>query len=121
MNKLRLHTFVLIIIVISGCNALAQEDGIRIRFKAGKTSATLRGTVAKGGPDFYLLSVRAGQKLSIRVKGAVSFGVDGPERALTSDDANMTWTATVGSDGDYRIRVYSKGAVEGYTLIVSVV
>ncbi|HSE21902.1 MAG TPA: hypothetical protein VLB68_09595 [Pyrinomonadaceae bacterium] len=121
MKTLRLSAAIIIAILISGFTTVAQDDGIRIKFKAGKTSATLRGTVAKGGPDFYLLRVRAGQKLSIRVKGAVSFGVDGPEQELTTDDANITWTATVGSDGDYRIRVYSKGAIQNYTLIVSVV
>lgn len=102
-------------------NVLGQNEGTRISFSRGATSATVKGTVAKGGPDFYLVGARAGQTMTIKVTGQVSFGVDSPEGRLTEDDGNTNWSAELPADGDYKIKVFSSGGAQNYSLTVSIV
>jgi len=101
-------------------NAFAQDDGTRIKFARGATSATVKGTVAKGGPDFYLVGAKAGQTMTLKTTGKVSFGIDAPDGRLTEDDANTNWSEELTADGDYKIRVYSAGGAQNYSLTVSI-
>src|SRR5437868_2997781 len=90
--------------------AFGQDDATRITFKRGASSATVRGTVAKGGPDFYVVRAGEGQTMTVSVTGSVSFGIDSPdEESMTDDDGNKYWSDELPDDGDYRIRVYSFG------------
>src|SRR5687767_3818090 len=104
-----------IILLFLLTNVPAQQDdaaAARISFKRGESAATVRGTAAKGGPDFYLVGARAGQKMTVKATGKVSFGIDSPDSALTEDDGNAFWSAELPADGDYKIRVYSKGGAQ---------
>ncbi len=109
-----------LILLLLLTNALAQDDGTRISFKRGATAATVKGTVAKGGPDFYLIGAKAGQKMTVKVTGKVSFGIDSPVDTLTEDDGNTNWSEELPADGDYKIRVYSFGGAQTYALTVSI-
>lgn len=101
--------------------ASTSQDGKQIRFRPGSSSRSVSGTVAKGGPDFYVVRARGGQKISVRVRGAVSFGVDSPTSGkLTGDDGKTSWSETLPEDGNFRIGVYSKGGVQKYSLTVSI-
>jgi len=101
--------------------ASTSQDGTRIRFKHGSSSTTVSGTVAKGGPDFYIVRARGLQKISIQAQGAVTFGVDSPTSGkLTGDDSKTSWSETLPEDGNFRIGVYSKGGVQKYSLTVSI-
>lgn len=102
-------------------NTFAQEDATRIRFKRGRSSVTIRGTVAKGGPDFYLVSARAMQRMTVKATGRVSFGIDAPNGAMTSDDSHTNWTGELSTFGDYKIRVYSSGGTQNYSLTISII
>lgn len=116
--KFLLSAFLSIVLLAATTFAL---DGTRLAFKKGKSSASVAGTVAQGGPDFYLVTGKAGQKIKISVKGKVSFGLTAPdEDRLTEDDANQTYTTELPSDGDYQIWVYSTGGAQKYTLSVSI-
>lgn len=101
-------------------NAFAQTDGTRIKFLRGAASATVKGTVAKGGPDFYLVNAKAGQTMTVKVTGKVSFGIDSPAGRLTEDDGNTNWSEELSADGDYKIKVFSSGGAQNYTLTVSI-
>lgn len=110
-------------VFLLGCFAFAvraQDEGARISFKRGSTSATVKGTVAKGGPDFYLVGAKAGQTMTVRSIGKVSFGLDSPDGNLTDDDGNTNWAGELPADGDYRIRVYSNGGAQNYSLTVAI-
>ncbi len=110
-----------LILLLLLTNAFAQSsDGTRISFKRGASAATVKGTVARGGPDFYLVGAKAGQKMTVKVTGKVSFGIDSPDEALTEDDGNTNWSEELPADGDYRIRVYSFGGGQNYSLTVSI-
>lgn len=111
-----------LILLLLLTNAFAQGsgDGTRISFKRGERAATVKGTVAKGGPDFYLVGAKAGQKMTVKVTGKVSFGIDSPEDTLTEDDGNTSWSEELPADGDYKIRVYSFGGGQNYSLTVSI-
>lgn len=101
-------------------NVFAQADGTRINFRRGKSAATVKGTVAKGGPDFYLVRAKAGQMMTVKVTGKVSFGIDSADERLTEDDGNTDWSEELPADGEYKIKVYSNGGVQNYTLTVSI-
>jgi hypothetical protein len=122
MNKHKpgIWTASLLALIFLITSAAAQSEGTRIKFAAGKTSATVRGTVAKGGPDFYLVGAKAGQTMTVAVTGKVSFGLDAPGGRLTEDDGNTNWRDVLPADGDYKIRVYSVGGAQAYTLTVSI-
>ena len=98
-----------------------QDEGTRVKFQRGSSSATLKGTVAKGGPDFYLVGAKAGQMMTVKATGKVSFGIDSPNGNLTADDGNTNWNGELPADGDYKIRVYSSGGVQNYSLTISIV
>jgi hypothetical protein len=102
-------------------NISLQEEGTRIRFKRGRSSATIKGTVAKGGPDIYLVGGRAMQRMTVKATGKVSFGIDAPNAAMTSDDSNVNWSGELSAYGDYKIRVYSSGGVQNYSLTISII
>ena len=95
-------------------------DGIRIKFKRGTSSATLEGTVAKGGPDVYVIGGKAGQTMSVTVIGKVSFGIAAPDNSIPRDDSNKKWMGKLPADGDYKISVFTSEAAESYKLIVTI-
>jgi hypothetical protein len=101
-------------------NALALDDGTRVNFRRGTSSATIKGTVAKGGPDFYLVGAKAGQTMTVKVTGKVSFGIDASGERLTEDDGNTNWSEELPSDGDYKVKVFSSGGAQNHTLTVSI-
>lgn len=105
---------------ICGVLTFAQDADTRISFKRGATSAIVSGTVAKGGPDFYLVSAKAGQTLSVKVTGKVSFGIFSGDERITEDDGSKTWSGELPADGDYQIKVFSEGGAQNYSLTVSI-
>lgn len=111
-NNLRFLSGSLLFLVILLSNAAAQDEGIRINFKRGTSSATVKGTVAKGGPDFYLVGAKAGQTMTVKVMGKVSFGIDSLGERLTEDDGNTSWSEKLPADGDYKIKVFSSGGAQ---------
>jgi hypothetical protein len=111
-------TALIITIMVAGVSAI--QDGTRIKFRRGATSATVRGTVADGGPDFYLVGGYGGQAIEVRVTGKVTFGIDSPEGNLTEDDGNTTFEGVLPADGDNTIKVYSRGGTQNYSLTVSI-
>lgn len=92
----------------------------RISFQRGRSSATVSGTVAKGGPDFWVIGAKAGQTMVVHVDGDVTFGLDSPRGQMTEDDGNTSWRGQLDFDGDHTIRVYSAGGVQKYSLTVSI-
>jgi hypothetical protein len=123
MNKFRtafLAGSVMVLMLLLSSAASAQVDGREIKFRGGRSAATVKGTVGKGGPDFYFLGAKAGQTMTIEVTGKVSFGVDSPDEALTDDDGNKIWSQELPADGNYKIRVYSLGGAQSYSLTVTI-
>ncbi len=98
------------------------QDGQRIRFQRGRSSATVNGTVAQGAPDFWIVGANRGQTMTVRVRGKVTFGMDSPRGTqMTEDDGEDTsHSVDLDFDGDYTIRVYSIGGVQDYSLSVSI-
>lgn len=118
--KAKILTMLVLSMMLLATNAFPQ-DGQRIKFKSGKSSAVVKGTVAQGGPDFWLVKAKQGQTLTVRVRGKVTFGMDSPRGQMTEDDGEDTsYSFDLDFDGDYTIRVYSGGGVQDYTLSVSI-
>ena len=96
------------------------SDGTRLEFKSGSTSTTVEGTVAKGGPDFYVIAGKAGQTMTINVTGLVTFGVAAPDDSFARDDGNKTWSKKLPVNGDYKIKVFSSDSAQSYKLTISI-
>lgn len=121
-NNLRVLTIAVGSLLFLLSNVFAfQDEGTRVKFQRGNSSIVLKGTVAKGGPDFYLVGAKAGQTMTVKAMGKVSFGIDSPNGALTSDDSKTNWSGELTAEGDYKIRVYSNGGVQNYSLTVSII
>ena len=97
----------------------------RIRFKPGRTTAVLRGTVTGRVSREYLLSAREGQHMTVHLsgqKGAV-FDITSPDRSGLSQLQIRDWEGDLPLSGTYRIHV--EGETENlparsYTLEVTV-
>lgn len=122
MKKLKIHflTGVVLMTLLLVTNTFPQ-DGTRIKFQRGSSTATVSGTVAQGGPDFWLVGAKKGQTMTVRVRGKVTFGMDSPKGQMTEDDGEDTsYSFDLDFDGDYQIRVYSPSGVQKYTLSVAI-
>lgn len=118
--KINFLTGIVLTALLLVTNAFPQ-NGTRIKFRRGSYSATVSGTVARGGPDFWIVGARAGQRMTVRVRGNVTFGLDsGRGTQMTEDDSNKSWRQRLDFDGDQTIRVYSTGGVQKYSLTVTV-
>jgi hypothetical protein len=112
----------LLFLVVMLPGVLAQNGGTRIKFKRGASSAAVSGTVAKGGPDFYLVNGKAGQMITVKTTGKVTIGIQSPSGTrLTEDDGGTTWSGTLPADGDYTIKVFSNGGARRYSMTVSII
>jgi hypothetical protein len=94
-------------------SAVAQE--IRrepVHFKAGSSSATIKGTIKGDQTVDYVLGAKAGQTMSVTLttsSGANSFNVLPPgSEAAIAIGANLgnAWTGSLPVDGDYTVRVF---------------
>ena len=122
-------------------DALAQDarrmTTERVRFARGASGATLSSTVAGGRAERYLVSVEAGQTMTVSVEnygddGLAVFQVYAPGRRIVAANAAPSsdgarhdlahWTGRLSRSGDYQIVVYptSRGRGASYDLSVAV-
>lgn len=104
----------------------------RVGFKAGASSATIKGSLKGYETIDYLLGAKAGQSMSVSLKTsnrANYFNVlpPGSETALfVGSSGGDTWTGTLPADGDYTVRVYlmrsaaRRGETANYTLTLGI-
>jgi hypothetical protein len=103
----------------------------RIRFGRGTTSAKVSGTLRRtrrvDEVHYYVIRVRAGQRMRINVattSGAAAISVGAPNGDQVSEGVDDRFDGEVFEAGDYQIRVYnpSNGRLGStrYTLTVSV-
>jgi hypothetical protein len=104
----------------------------RVSFKAGASSATIRGSIRGYQLVDYMLGARAGQTMSVTMKttnGANYFNVlpPGSEAAIAiGSTLGNKWTGMLPVDGTYTIRVYlmrsaaRRNEKASYTLTVGI-
>ncbi|MDX2211294.1 MAG: hypothetical protein SFV20_13160 [Sphingopyxis sp.] len=104
---------------------------IRVLFAKGATSKAIKGTIQGNQSRLYVINVRAGQKLSVKLatsNASSYFNITAPgaEQALFIGSTEGTsYTGTIPSSGDYKIDVYlmrnaaRRNETANYTLTVS--
>ncbi len=104
----------------------------RVSFKAGASSATLKGSIKGDKTIDYRLGAKAGQTMSVTLKtnnGANYFNVlpPGSDAAIAiGADTGNAWTGTLPVDGDYTVRVFlmraaaRRNEAATYTLAVGI-
>lgn len=104
---------------------------VRVLFAKGTSSKAIKGTIRGDKSALYVVNVRAGQKLSVKLttsNASSYFNITGPgaQQALFigSTEGN-SYTGIVPSSGDYKIDVYlmrnaaRRNETANYTLTVS--
>lgn len=110
-QKSLIRVFIAIVLV-----AVIATEGfadIRIRFARGRTSATVRGTVARGGRVCYVAGARRGQTLTATLSSQTG-------RAQIFESGDTSYSLDVEIGGDQSICVDNLGRTTGYTLTVSI-
>ncbi len=102
----------------------------RVRFANGASSATVKGTIRGLGYIDYLVNIRAGQVLTLKLSGSrsaelVIFDPDGENVPDAAGIREMVSQIDVG--GDYKVRVLMpralgrrKSAAAGFSLFVKI-
>lgn len=95
----------------------------RLQFRRGTSEATVQGQVSIALPDTYLVRVRAGQVMTVKLSAprkAVRFMVMSPStRSLVADNAR-DWTGVLEESGDYTIIIDSDARNSAYSMTVSI-
>jgi hypothetical protein len=101
-----------LMLILSGADAMAQR---RIKFRPGRSSATVRGKIGARGYHEYVLSGRAGQLMSIKITSASGAVIVNAGRASGRDfSLDM-------SGGDHLLSIVNTGRkATSYTLRVSI-
>lgn len=104
---------------------------IRVLFAKGASSKAIKGTIKGDQSRVYVVNVRAGQKLSVKLatsNASSYFNITGPgaQQALfIGSTEGSSYAGTVPSSGDYKIDVYlmrnaaRRNETANYTLTVS--
>ena len=95
----------------------------RLQFKRGTSETTVQGKVSIALPDTFLVRVRAGQVMTVKLSAprkAVRFMVMSPStRSLVADNAR-DWTGVLEESGDYTIMIDADERSSAYSMTVSV-
>ena len=114
---------------------LAAQSSAVVHFDAGKSSATVEGSVTGNDHNDYVLGAKAGQtlKVTLAIKGVGYFNILRPEgeagAALfvgSMDEKGTEATVKLPEDGDFIVRIYlmgndkDSGPTVPYTLSMSI-
>ena len=112
---MRSSMFLLVVFLVFGMTAYAQGGGKaepnRIKFAAGKSSATLTGKLSRDEQMEYVFGARKGQKVIISNSnsGLFDFKVFSEENFSEGDfDSSPTYTFEVPATGDYMLYIRKK-------------
>ena len=125
----KLGVWFLIGLYAVGSFGFPSGDGVtrRIKFAKGKSSATVSGAVIRGNRDTYILGVRGGQSMTVKITSPENnavFQIENPygeylEGVGEGDDARDA-TIVLDDSGEYRIVVGGTRGNATYKLTVSI-
>ena len=101
---------------------LAAVQQQRIQFRKGAHSTEIKGGVARGTVNTYLIAAQKGQKMNIKIqsveKNAVFNIIDPKTKTIVKE--SKSWSGELSQTGDYEIAVGTERGGASYTLSVSV-
>lgn len=114
--------------LLASANQVAAQTRSRVRFARGASTATVRGRIVGYKYVDYIIGVRAGQTLKLKLEtgGNIGFVVFDPsdENVIGADETE--YTGEIEFTGDYKIRVLQPRAsarrnnASNYTLRISI-
>lgn len=121
----------LLMMVAISCLTLAvhaTEFENPVAFAPGKNAATIKGDVARGDRDIYLLRARAGQQMTVQLSALehnAAFSVFAPKAKIpvagTEEENSLTaWNGTLPRSGEYRIVVGGTRGNASYRLQIRI-
>lgn len=94
----------------------------RIQFKKGTNSAEIKGGVARGTVNTYLIKAKQGQKMNIKIQSPENnavFNIINPKTKTIVKEAK-SWSGELSQTGDYEIAVGTERGGASYTMSVSI-
>ena len=129
MRKINWKIFATLVLLSASFTAVIAKVDVtkRIRFAKGKTSATAKSSVLRDEVHYYLVKVKEGQKLSVKITSLeknASFRIMKPSGEYVEGagamDEPVKWSGNVSESGDYKIAVAPDRGNATYRLTVSV-
>jgi hypothetical protein len=94
----------------------------RIQFKKGTHSAEIKGGVARGTVNTYLIKAKKGQKMKVEIqsleKNAVFNIIDPNTKTIVKE--SKSWSGKLSQTGDYEIVVGTERGGASYTMSISI-
>jgi hypothetical protein len=94
----------------------------RIQFKKGTHSAEIKGGVARGTVNTYLIKAKKGQKMNIKIqsveKNAVFNIIDPNTKTIVKE--SKSWSGELSQTGDYQIAIGTERGGASYSMSVSI-
>jgi hypothetical protein len=94
----------------------------RIQFKKGTHSAEIKGGVARGTVNTYLIKAKKGQRMKIQIqsleKNAVFNIIDPNTKTIVKE--SKSWSGELSQTGDYEIAVGTERGGASYTMSISI-
>lgn len=94
----------------------------RIQFKKGTHSAEIKGGVARGTVNTYLIKAKPGQKMNIKIqspeKNAIFNIINSKTKTIVKE--SKSWSGELSQTGDYEIAVGTERGGASYTISVSI-
>ena len=115
--------------LLASANPVGAQSRARVRFARGTSSATLRGRVSGYKYIDYIIGVRAGQKLKLKLEtgGSAELVILAPSgENISGGLEGIQFTVETEFSGDYKIRVLQPRAfarrnnASNYTLRISI-
>ena len=129
MNKRLIKTLVVMAALVALASAaFAEGTKKRVRFPRGSTSTVLKGGVIRGDRDTYILGVREGQRMTVRITSVEDNAVfqiykpGGKERLdrAGEDEVITRWIGRFPASGDYVIVVGGTRGNASYKLEIKI-
>jgi hypothetical protein len=121
--------FLTALVLLGSANQVGAQTRARVRFARGASSATLRGRVTGYKYADYIIGVRAGQTLKLKLEtgGSAEFVLFAPSgENINGGIDGIQFTVETEFTGDYKIRVLQPRAfarrhnASNYTLRISI-
>jgi hypothetical protein len=95
-------------------NSVETSAQTRIRFAAGRSSATVGGTIYSGDFKEFVVRARAGQRLIATVSS-------GNGKVVIANNYKSRYSLALNEDGDYTVQITNTGSTTRYRFTITII
>ena len=109
--------------IVEAVTGASKPSYRRVQFKRGMSSTTIQGKASITLPDTYLVGARAGQVMTVQLKGArqsVRMMIMNSKTSHLLADNTRSWTGALPETGDYTILVEADEKGGTYSMTITI-